>query len=158
MRVECLQLGMSFFLLGQFILGICEAIYLDHYSQYKSQCYRVWEWLVAGCVIDICIPLLTRCGLTINRQTGNEIEDKENVTKIKTRVNIFQIGQLVVSIWAAVVWFNIDKHCYDYWNTNTKELWIFVEVHFVILWFIVANVLLDIFFGDKCSLNFYLSW
>jgi len=152
MQIECLQLSITALLLGQFILGIIEAIYLDRYSQYKLQCYYVWEWLVAGCVINIVIPLLARFGITFNRWNDDDIK------KIKLRINAFQIAQLIISVWAAVVFFDPNKECRDYWLEHAKELWYFVVTHFGILWFLVANILMYIMCGEKCTLNFSLSF
>jgi len=146
MRCE-IKIGTTLFFLGQFVLGIFEAVYLDHYSQYKQQCYHVWEWLVAGCVIDICIPLLAR--FAIPHREFDEDEQKN----FRKQIGCWLIAQLVVSVWSAVVFFDPNKDCSDYWNTNAKELWIFVIVHFAMLWVILAKYIIDATLGEQCALR-----
>jgi hypothetical protein len=160
MRIECLQPSISLLLLGQVILGLFEAIYLNHYSQYKSQCYHVWEWLTAACVINIFIPIFTSCGLSISIQEKDEEENKKEwrETKLKILFNGSQIFELVIALWATFVFFNINKECYDYWNNNAKELWIFIIVHFVLLWIILANGLIFITCDIKWPCNFHFTF
>lgn len=152
MRIEWKH-GTILFFLGQFILGIFEAIYLHRYDDQKHKCYSVWEWLVAGCVIDICIPVFARFG--IQHREFDEYEQRE----FRKQNGCWLLAQLVVSIWSAVFFFDPNKECYNYWDTNAHELWIFVMVHFAMLWAIIAKYIIDVLFDDQCTLkcNFELS-
>lgn len=132
MKVVCLQqLGGSLVLFGQLVLGIYEVMYLDHYSEYKLHCCHIWEWLAVGSIVNVYCGLILIKG---QRKTQN--------SKKMYIDNIFHFVQLVVSIWASIVYF--DKECNNYWNINAKELWNCVIMHYAILWVIISNILISI--------------
>src|SRR5688572_8689989 len=103
----------------EFCLGVSEAVYLSRYDKYESECRGIWGWLVAACVINICVPIFTGCGVT------KLMEDKKEENK-NAIVQLLHIGQFVIGIWSAVTYFNIDANCHSFWTSNAPELWTFV--------------------------------
>ncbi|VBB18223.1 hypothetical protein YASMINEVIRUS_686 [Yasminevirus sp. GU-2018] len=122
-----------------FAVGIAEAVYVSKYDEYKDGCSGIWGWMVAACVIDISIPVLTCCGLTT---LFNKEEDNKNST-----LNLLHIGSFVIAIWSAVTYFNLSTSCYDYWQSTAPELWTFIMIHFVLLWIGVGLIGLLIVLG-----------
>lgn len=117
--------------LYEFFLGVAEAVYVSKYDKYETECQGIWGWIVAACVINICVPIFTGCGAT------KLIKDKkeENSNAI---VQLLQAGQLVVGIWAVVTYYNINSTCHNFWTSNAPELWTFVMIHYVMLWISVG--------------------
>lgn len=109
----------------EFSLGVAEAVFLARYSEFSSGCQGIWGWIVAACVINICVPVFTCCGLT------GFADDKKDKSLL---LQGLQIGQLVIAIWSAVTYYNINNSCHDFWSSNAPELWTFVMIHFVMLW------------------------
>ena len=122
-----------------FGVGVAEAVYVSKYDEYKDGCSGIWGWMVAACVIDIAVPVLSCCGLTT-------LLNKEEADK-NSLLNLLHIGSLVIAIWSAVTYFNLSSNCYDYWQATAPELWTFIMIHFVLLWISVGFIGLFIVFG-----------
>jgi hypothetical protein len=133
-------MGLKGCLLGSFVgliilnslfslaLGISEAYFLAKYDSFSDECREIWKWILAACVFDIVLPVITCCGLT------NLLDDdKKNNTP-----QLLIIGQLIIAIWSAVTYYNINTSCHDFWTSNAPELYTFVMVHFVCLWIMVG--------------------
>jgi hypothetical protein len=107
-------------------LGISEAVFLYHYSEYKFEtCAPVWGWIVAACVFDILVALIGWVALIIEK-SKNSI--------------CLQIGSLTINIWSMVTYYNIKPSCQDFWETSAPELWTFVMIHYCFMWFNIGLI------------------
>ncbi len=142
---------MTLLLVAEFILGIIESIYISKYVDLKGGCWHVWEWLLAACIFDICIPLFLQCRVVIHRDDDYY---KQYYVRIGVFHNLLHIANLIISIWAAVVFFKAGDLCEAYWDNMAPELWNFVIVHFVMLWIFVAYILMYIVFQDRYMIKY----
>ena len=124
-----------------FILGVVEAIYISKQTDRINKCWNVREWLIAACVLNIIVPLFNFCGigtiieLFIDKDSSGNNKDNSNNSNISLK-NIINLSHLIIAIWSAVAYYNIDETCKAYWEET--PLWIFVKIHIVLLWFSVA--------------------
>jgi hypothetical protein len=49
----------------------------------------------------------------------------------------FNLPNIIVGIWAINTFYNIDNMCYNFWITNANGIWIFVFIHYVLLFVII---------------------
>lgn len=122
--------------LYEFSLGVSEAVYLSRYSEFSSGCQGIWGWIVAACVINICVPVFTCCGLT-----GLSDDEKKDKSFL---LQALQIGQLVIAIWSCVTYYNISNSCQDFWTSNAPQLWTFVMIHYVMFWISIGIIGLSV--------------
>lgn len=124
----------SFLSFFELALGISEAYYGAFYSQYEDQCHQIWGWIVASCVLNIVIPIITCCGLTVLFNNNSNNHHNHNNKKKLYILQYAHLGQFIIGIWSVATYYNINDSCYNFWTTNAPELWTFVMVHFVMLW------------------------
>jgi len=110
-------------------LGIAEIVFIGIFrdTQIDKECTNIINWLTAAAFINIGIPTLTCCGL-------------RSLDKKECGGQYLQIAQIVIAIWATITYYHIDASCYNFWNSNTPELWTFVMIHFVIFWIIIGTI------------------
>jgi hypothetical protein len=108
-----------------FCLGISEAVFVAKYNNYQDQCDNIWAWICAAAVINICVPVLTVCGLT---SLSDEHKDKSGV------LHLLYIAGFVIAVSSVVTYSNINNGCHDFWTSHAPELWTFVVIHYVMFW------------------------
>lgn len=119
--------------LAYFCLGISEAIFVSRYSEFDDQCRQIWSWILAACVFDITIPVISFCGIRNLLRDRDEPNDEYDIILYVSR-----LGFCVIAIWSAVTYYNIDSSCHYFWTSQSPQLWTFVMIHFVALWIIVG--------------------
>ena len=115
--------------LYKFSLATAEAVYVGVYSKYNHECNRVWNWILAACIIDF-ISVVILCGYMSTFCAG----DNDAVRLIWKILQLFHIPQVVIAIWAAHTHFSITDQCYNFWNSDAYELLTFVEFHHGEMW------------------------
>lgn len=123
-----------------FCLGISEAVFVSKYDEYQGECSNIWGWMVAACVVDICAPVFSCCGL---KRIANSDDDDDK----STLGELVHIGGAVVAIWSMVTYYKISSSCQDFWETNASELWTFVMIHYVSAWVGICIICLAILVG-----------
>jgi len=148
----CTVVVMMIFHLFGFCLGIAEAVFVAQYSDFNDGCSHVWEWMIAACVFNICIPVFTCCG-------GKRLTEEEKERSDTTIQDLLPIGNLIVGIWSMVTYYNISSECQQFWETNAPELWTLVMIHYVMMWVMIGIVCLMVLlcmcacFAQCCSLS-----
>src|SRR5579872_457846 len=105
----------------EFCLSGIELSFIREYQNSKDECYYLWEWLIISCITNAIIPVISYLNLDLF------------LKKIKL-IPFYQICQLIVSIWAAIIYNSIDNTCYKFLNSNASELWIFIIIHYIMFW------------------------
>jgi hypothetical protein len=121
------------FKLFEFGFGIAEVIYLQQYKDTTNKCENIFEWIMADCVFNIVVPVITMCGV-YNLIT----DDENNEEKQPLLMQAAHIGQLVIAIWSAIVYYNINNQCRVFWENNAPKFLIFIRINVIILWIGVA--------------------
>jgi hypothetical protein len=125
---------LSFF---EFSVGVSEAVFVSQYSALDNGCHHIWGWIVAASVFDICIPVFSCCGLaTLFRAADGRKPDEDHQI-----IQYLKIGQLIIAIWSVVTYYHITTSCYNFWQSNAPELWIFVMIHFAMLWISIGIII-----------------
>lgn len=131
-----------------FCLGISEAIFVARYSEFDNQCQQIWSWILAACVFDIVIPVISFCGIrSFLRGRDEPATDYDKV------LYAARVGFTVIAIWSAVTYYKIDSSCHYFWTSHAPQLWTFVMVHFAVLWISVV-CLCFIVLGVACMCCF----
>jgi hypothetical protein len=120
--------------LATFCLGISEAVFVSRYDEFDDQCRQIWQWILAACVFDITIPVLSLCGIrSLLKDSDDSSSDSHD-----TLIYFLRIGSFTIMIWSGITYFNIDSSCHYFWTSQAPELWTFVMIHFVVLWLYVG--------------------
>jgi len=115
--------------LAYFCLGISEAIFVARYSEFDDQCRQIWSWILAACVFDIVVPVISLCGI----RSITKKKDEPNST-CDNLLHAAKIGTIIIAIWSAVTYYNINASCHYFWTSQAPQLWTFIMIHFVALW------------------------
>jgi hypothetical protein len=115
-----------------FCLGISEAIFVAKYREFDKGCQEVWPWILSACVFDLVVPVIGFCGI----KSMFKEPDEPNSTSDHL-VKFARIGMIVIMIWSGVTYFIISQSCQNFWTSNAPEMWVFVMMHFSVLWIAV---------------------
>lgn len=123
----------SLFSLPILSLGIFGAIESFKYKQYNICNKELSYWIIAACVIDICVPIFTLLACFHSLIFNNKKEVDTNKILI-TNVKILLISQsilLVSGIWALYTYNNISSECHDLIILNFREIWTFIILNMI---------------------------
>lgn len=118
-----------------FVFGISEAVFITKYNKLDHECGSIREWILAASIMNICVPIMTGCGMLI-------YNDGDGRCNKNTLFMLLKTGQSIVAIWSVITYFTINPTCRDFWTNNAPELWTFVIIHFIMFWVGVAIILL----------------
>lgn len=140
-----------------FFLGIAESIFLTKYhmfdrrlTMFDTECRTIWSWILAAAILNITVPVVTCFGLY---KLCICVDDDNKKIHI---INCLHIGYIVIMIWSAITYSNINASCYLFWTSNAPELWTFVIIHNIMMWIGVVILFLIVFSiaifccGDRC--------
>lgn len=117
-----------------FFLGISEVIYLIIYKSFATGCQSIWSWILGASIANITIPIVTCFGL----YAMCTAEDNKKIHIF----NCLHVGQIIIALWSAVTYYNINSSCYSFWTSNAPEIWSFVVIHLMMMWIGVLIIFL----------------
>ncbi len=113
-------------LIFEFCAGIFEAIIIYQYiDRFNSECDQIKNWIIVGCIVNICTPIIILCTVKSIRISGANI-------KIVI-FQVFQIGQIITTIWGLYLQATITHTCYHHWITDLSIIRECMGFHYLIL-------------------------
>jgi NADH:ubiquinone oxidoreductase subunit 5 (subunit L)/multisubunit Na+/H+ antiporter MnhA subunit len=143
------------------IIGITEAHFVSKYNNYEEKEWNIWTIIFLNCIVDVPMGLLPivvipKIKKIINNENNEDNEDNDEDDNNFGKIMLGPIMSALLSIITIYIYFNIPNVWRDHWQKNTPELWIFIEIHFVIAWIyivlIITTIIIYVLYYNKIKI------